>query len=444
LSFNGGKLTLGRNTIKITDYQSANYGKNLIVTEGAIPGYTTKKNPISVTVKWDDNPIKSIKFENQKQWAYIKIVKTWDLLPGTVAPGAKFKILDAAGKPIHKDVGPGTYKVKEGTYTVEENEIPGFTAYENPQTITVKAGETETVTFKNKEDRGKLIIIKKWQDGDGNPMEAPDGITPLFDVCDSNNVRVLEGVPEGTYTVAPGTYTIIEDPVPIGYLDSYDYDPAKSYDHNTDTFKIAADETVTVIVTNRPPPPIRSIFDKIPSKTHVDRWWDNYGILAYGASSMQDKDTYGFAFSLDFWEKNNSVTIGFGTKDDWTYIVTIKLEGRYKINMYLENGVYYRSNEGRIGMGTWELVYDPDDTNEYVTINGNDYRLVCYENFSPIESAYFVFRDSDEYKSPVLFDSHYGGRGKNASYDISIGAKIDNPFQAGKMQLWLLSIEPKE
>jgi len=75
LSFSGG-LKLGENTIKITDYNSAYYGKKLTVTEGSIAGYKAKVNSISETVKWNDDPIRNIKFESQKQMANIKIDKT--------------------------------------------------------------------------------------------------------------------------------------------------------------------------------------------------------------------------------------------------------------------------------------------------------------------------------------------------------------------------------
>jgi len=182
--------------------------------------------------------------------------------------------------------------------------------------------------------------------------------------------------------VPAGWYVVVEKLTAEGKEIFIEADPLyiEMFDENID----GVFDNTTV-----PPTPGIDVYDKIPSKTHVDRWWDGFGILAYGASSATDKDTYGFAFADGFWDDNESVTIGFGTKDSWTYIVTIT----------------------------------------YV-----DDKLIC-------DADGFVFRDY--YGGSVTFDSHFGGRGKSYSYDISVGAALDNPYFAGAMQLWLLQVQPK-
>ena len=94
--------------------------------------------------------------------------------------GWKFRIMDAAGAEI-----PGspfttdesglilTGKLQPGTYTVEEL-IPEDSLYhcssENPQTVTVKAGETAQVTFTNALRPGKITIQKV--DSRGEPLNG--------------------------------------------------------------------------------------------------------------------------------------------------------------------------------------------------------------------------------------------------------------------------------
>ncbi|MCL2496733.1 MAG: hypothetical protein FWF04_04895 [Clostridiales bacterium] len=128
-----------------------------------------------------------------------------------------------------------------------------------------------------------------------------------------------------------------------------------------------------------------NVYDKIPSKQHSDRWWANYGIIAYGASSGQDQYDYYIAFSEDFWEDNKSVTIGFGTKGKLT------------------EAVIYVDEEGDLACDTIE------------------------------------FRDQ-QVGGEVFFGNHYTGK---TSFEISVGAYYDNPYGAGAKQLWLLTIQPK-
>jgi len=135
------------------------------------------------------------------------------------------------------------------------------------------------------------------------------------------------------------------------------------------------------------PPPGLSVYDKIPSKRHVDRWWNDYGILAYGASSNTDKFDYFFGFSETFWDENDSVTIGFGTKGSL--------------------------------QGTYVITYDDG----LLKCDDIDFRNHVYET--------------------INFDQHYTGKEKLYPFKISVGAYFDNPGASGKQQLWLISLQPK-
>ncbi|MCL2757648.1 MAG: hypothetical protein FWD43_06185, partial [Coriobacteriia bacterium] len=159
LTFNNG-YKLGENEVKITDYTTAYNGKKITVTEGAIPGYKPRVGSQNITVKITDETRQVVTFNNDKQWAYIKIVKEWDLIPGSEIPatGALFYVYNASGALVNVDepIPAGTYQVKsgDGPFKVVELAISGFTAdKESVEGITVEAGKTATVTFNNVEDR---------------------------------------------------------------------------------------------------------------------------------------------------------------------------------------------------------------------------------------------------------------------------------------------------
>jgi hypothetical protein len=84
LSFNDGYV-LGNNVVKITDYKSAWFGKKVTVTEDPIRGFKTEQSSFTITVRYDDDPIKTVTFVNQRKWSKVFISKTW---------------LDINGKPL--------------------------------------------------------------------------------------------------------------------------------------------------------------------------------------------------------------------------------------------------------------------------------------------------------------------------------------------------------
>jgi len=167
--------TLGENTIEITDFSSAVNGKKVTITENTIPGYKTLQNPKTVTIKADEKI--TVEFTNQKQYAKITIEKNWDLLPDSATPCAIFNIYDLAGNPVHRNVCPGTYLVKEGTYTIKEKPISGFTLTSpNNIEVTVAADETKKVSFTNKEDQATINLNKVWVDPDATTISKPANV----------------------------------------------------------------------------------------------------------------------------------------------------------------------------------------------------------------------------------------------------------------------------
>lgn len=125
----------------------------------------TSQNP--QVVKVNPGKISSVKVFNQ-QIAHVKILKK--MLDGGSVEGWQFKVIDSKnreipGSPFTSDLN-GEIHIKNllpGTYTVEEL-IPADSNYvcqsENPQKVTVKAGETGTITFENGPKGARIELIK--------------------------------------------------------------------------------------------------------------------------------------------------------------------------------------------------------------------------------------------------------------------------------------------
>ena len=288
----------------------------------------------------------------------------------------------------------------------------------NAVAIALKHKGVYEVTFTNQVAGGVILgaasinVYKVWSDWDDSDVGASyGGLSVMFTDGDDVNtygdpfdyedipeegisVTITEIIDDSAFVDEDADYTYSYG---LDYIEVYDKDMNLLYtidDEDSVTLDLY-DEDYTLIfynVIDRKPietPDPTDIYDKIPSKTHVDKWWDDFGILAYGASSNNDKYDYYIAFSEDFWDVNESVTIGFGVKDNWEIRATIYL---------VDDELYCDIIDFR----------DPQD-------GGN-----------------------------VVFDAHYtNGGAKNTEFAISFGAYFDNPYDAGAMQLWLLNIQEK-
>jgi uncharacterized surface anchored protein len=188
------------------------YVKELGHTDSVINAlYTcTSVNPQEVTLV--SGQTATVKFQNDLAPGYGKIVKN-TTNGGTVA-GWHFEVKDASGQVIGTYVTDSTGAIvlalKPGTYTVQETPVddPYWVCDTEVKNITVKAGETASVSFQNRYI-GKAKIIKTLEDPDTGTVE---GWT--FEVKDSNGTAI------GTYTtdangtilceLAPGQYTVTE------------------------------------------------------------------------------------------------------------------------------------------------------------------------------------------------------------------------------------------
>ena len=141
--------------------------------------------------------------------------------------------------------------------------------------------------------------------------------------------------------------------------------------------------------------------DKIPSVSHVDKWWGDYGILCYAASNGDTP--YFVSFAPWFYEVYRTVGIGFGTSGDWQYAAVFTADG----------ATWAKGNSG--------------------AMLGSDLSNVPFSFTAPAGG-----KDSYAIHKNVTFDAKYtsGGQG-NINFGNLLGIWFDDPFVSGAKQAWV-------
>ena len=173
-----------------------------------------------------------------------------------------------------------TFLVKSlpaGTYTVTEHgknsdgSIPYYTRTGGvSKTVTVTAGGTGTVTFKNTRNTGTGEVIKTWVDTNGNAIEASNCISNNQQIyfriknADGKYITVNGTKYSGSYSFAgtttkatslyvnPGTGTFTVSDLPTGKYTVYEYGSPEGYSVNKayQTITISKDITSSVSFVN--------------------------------------------------------------------------------------------------------------------------------------------------------------------------------------------------
>jgi hypothetical protein len=155
--------------------------------------------------------------------------------------------------------------------------------------------------------------------------------------------------------------------------------------------------------------------DKIPSVTHVDRWWTDYGILCFGASTGDLP--YFVGFSNWFFDVYYKVGIGFGTNGSWPYVATF-----YKDVVVWEKHVD-GSKVGTLLVGAKEADLD---------------KMKGYQVSKNIGTVNGVKVDVYGIHNKVIFDAQYSNGGKkNTNFGNLKGIWFDDPWGTGSRQAWL-------
>ena len=211
-------------------------------TDGAYKYWVNDPNPTrTVTVK--ANETATVTFTNQWR-GQAQIVKT-TTNGGTVA-GWHFTVKNSSGTVIGNYVtdstGIITLDLEPGTYTVTETD--GAKQYwendPNPtRTVTVKAGETAKVTFKN-QYKGVAQIIKTTTNGGtvaGWHFEVKNSSGTVIGNYETDSTGII------TLNLEPGTYTVTETD---GESQYWQNDP-----NPTKTVTVKAGQTAKVTFTNK-------------------------------------------------------------------------------------------------------------------------------------------------------------------------------------------------
>ena len=179
----------------------------------------------------------------------------------------KFK-LNSSNTFLVKSLPAGTYTVYE--FGNDGNGIPNYTRKNLSQTVTVTAGGTGTVTFKNTRNTGTGKVIKTWVDTNGNAIAASNNVERNKQIyfriknADGKYITVNGTKYSGSYTftgtstkatslyVNPSTGTFTVSDLPTGKYTVYEYGSPDGYSVNraSQTITISRDKTSSVSFIN--------------------------------------------------------------------------------------------------------------------------------------------------------------------------------------------------
>ncbi|MFR5648576.1 MAG: SpaA isopeptide-forming pilin-related protein [[Eubacterium] siraeum] len=179
----------------------------------------------------------------------------------------KFK-LNSSNTFLVKSLPAGTYTVYE--YGTDGAGIPCYTRSNLSKTVTVTAGGTGTVTFKNTRNTGTGKVIKTWVDTNGNAIEASNCISNNQQIyfriknADGKYITVNGTKYSGSYSFAgtttkatslyvnPSTGTFTVSDLPTGKYTVYEYGSPEGYSVNKayQTITISRDKTSSVSFMN--------------------------------------------------------------------------------------------------------------------------------------------------------------------------------------------------
>ena len=316
-----------------------------------------------------------------------------------------------------------TFLVKSlpaGTYTVTEHgnnsdgSIPYYTRTGGvSKTVTVTAGGTGTVTFKNTRNTGTGKIIKTWVDTNGNAIAASNNVERNKQIyfriknADGKYITVNGTKYSGSYTftgtstkatslyVNPSTGTFTVSDLPTGKYTVYEYGSPEGYSVNraSQTITISRDKTSSVSFVN----------SEDSGTAQIKKVWLSDTTLSASEKANLEKNVY---FTVK--DANGKYIKVTGSAGAYVYAGTQTSAN----NMKLSGSKF---NVSKLPMGTYTVTeinnasgYNPKTQTKTVTIaNKGETKSVSFTNKStPVVVIRKHFSDEDNLTAAQLKEQY--------------------------------------
>ena len=322
----------------------------------------------------------------------------------------KFK-LNSSNTFLVKSLPAGTYTVYE--YGTDGAGIPCYTRSNLSKTVTVTAGGTGTVTFKNTRNTGTGKVIKTWIDTNGNAIAASNNVERNKQIyfriknADGKYITVNGTKYSGSYTftgtstkatslyVNPGTGTFTVSDLPTGKYTVYEYGSPDGYSVNraSQTITISRDKTSSVSFVN----------SEDSGTAQIKKVWLSDTTLSASEKANLEKNVY---FTVK--DANGKYIKVTGSAGAYVYAGTQTSAN----NMKLSGSKF---NVSKLPMGTYTVTeinnasgYNPKTQTKTVTIaNKGETKSVSFTNKStPVVVIRKHFSDEDNLTEAQLKEQY--------------------------------------
>lgn len=322
----------------------------------------------------------------------------------------KFK-LNSSNTFLVKSLPAGTYTVYE--FGNDGNGIPNYTRKNLSQTVTVTAGGTGTVTFKNTRNTGTGKVIKTWVDTNGNAIAASNNVERNKQIyfriknADGKYITVNGTKYSGSYTftgtstkatslyVNPSTGTFTVSDLPTGKYTVYEYGSPEGYSVNKayQTITISRDKTSSVSFIN----------SEDSGTAQIKKVWLSDTTLSASEKANLEKNVY---FTVK--DANGKYIKVTGSAGAYVYAGTQTTANNLKLSGS-------KFNVSKLPMGTYTVTeinnasgYNPKTQTKTVTIaNKGETKSVSFTNKStPVVVIRKHFSDEDNLTEAQLKEQY--------------------------------------
>ena len=319
----------------------------------------------------------------------------------------KFK-LNSSNTFLVKSLPAGTYTVYE--YGTDGAGIPCYTRSNLSKTVTVTAGGTGTVTFKNTRNTGTGKVIKTWIDTNGNAISANAKNQQIYfriKNADGKYITVNGTKYSGTYSftgtsttatslyVNPGTGEFTVSDLPTGKYTVYEYGSPEGYTVNkaSQTITISSGKTASVSFVN----------SEDSGTAQIKKVWLSDTTLSASEKANLEKNVY---FTVK--DANGKYIKVTGSAGAYVYAGTQTSAN----NMKLRGSKF---NVSKLPMGTYTVTeinnasgYNPKTQTKTVTIaNKGEIKAISFTNKStPVVVIRKHFSDEDNLTEAQLKEQY--------------------------------------